>query len=640
MGRGAEQSLYLRAYPTPPLNSVNEVLPMVLPPLEKITLDFETYYDTHYSLKKVPPIQYVRDDRFHVHGCGIKRGNKKTVWVTGSELTEYLTSIDWTKVRAVAHNMLFDGLILAEKYGVFPKEYTCTIGLARALLPPLDKYDLDTLVALLELGAKGKELENSKGKRELTKEEEAELAAYCINDVDLTDGLDDALYPLLPDGEKKLLSMTLRMGCAATFNVDVVLAKEGLEAELTERDELIKASGLTLKTIRSTKQFPAYVKSLGIEPPTKINPKGNEAYAFAKNDLGFHELRADYPQYEHIWKARVAAMSTTSISRAERFVDIGSTGNCKMPMPYNYCGAHTFRWSGAGKINVQNLRRIIQKGGKLIQGHQRMCLIAPPGYRVVVADSSQIELRFNMWFCGQADVLEVLRVNGDVYSHTASKHFGYTVTKKTHPDERQFGKVLDLALGYSMGAPKFRTQTAVGFMGTPPMHMDLGEAYDTVNKYRATHKAIKDMWDHLNDDVLPAIAQPGCYGEEKCLTYRHNSIELPSGLSLHYPGLENYDGQWTYMVGNRPTKIYGGLLLENIIQSLARIPIGEQMLVVDDHPDIHVVGMTHDEIISIVPEGFADEALAYKIDVMSQTPDWAPGLPLSAEGGHDACYSK
>lgn len=614
---------------------------MVLPPLERITLDFETYYDAAYSLRKIPPIQYVRDPRFHVHGCGIKRGKARTEWVTGSKLEEYFAAIDWSRTRVVAHNTLFDGLILAEKYFLFPKEYTCTIGLGRALLPPLDNYDLDSLSCLLGVGRKGKELENSKGKLTLTAEEEAELATYCINDVELTAGIDDILYPELPDNEKKLLHMTLRMGTVATFDVDLALAEEGLEAELKERDALIAASGLSLKELRSPKKFPDYVKSLGIDPPTKLNPKGKETWAFAKNDLGFHELRADYPQYEHIWKARVAAMSNTSISRAERFVSIGSTGNRKMPMPYNYCGAHTFRWSGAGKINVQNLRRILMMGGKLIQGHQRMCLIAPPGYRVVVADSSQIELRFNMWFCDQEDVLSILRVNGDVYSHTASTHFGYEVTKKTHPNERQFGKVLDLALGYSMGAPKFRTQTAVGFMGTPPIHMDLDEAYTTVNRYRETHPGVSGMWKKLQDEFIPAMTDPDCDFEYKCFRFQHESIVLPSGLRLHYPNLAlNDSGQWSYMVGNHASKIYGGLCLENIIQSGARIPIGEQMIAVDEHPDIHVVGMTHDEIISIVREGFADEALAFKLNTMSQSPSWAPDLPLNAEGGHDACYSK
>lgn len=616
---------------------------MVLPPLKVITLDFETYYDTHYSLRKIPPIQYVRDERFHIHGCAIKHDKQKSIWVTGDALTEYFANIDWSRVRAVAHNMLFDGLILAEIFGIYPKRLTCTIGLARALLPPLDSYELKSLVRLLGLGAKGVELENSKGKRHLTAEEEAELADYSINDNDLAAGIDQLLYPELPPDEQELLSITLRMGTAATFDVDIPLAEEGLRAELEERDRLIAESGLTLKQLRSPKLFPAHVESLGITPPTKLNRKGKIAFAFAKDDLGFHQLRADYPEHEHIWKAKVAAMSTTSISRAERFVNIGTTGNHKMPMPYNYCGAHTFRWSGAGSINVQNLRRIIidKATKKIIQGHQRLCLLAPSGQRVVVSDSSQIELRFNMWFCGQEDVLAVLRANGDVYSHTASTHFGFAVTKDTHPVERAFGKLLDLGLGYGMGAVKFRISCAVGFMGTAPVHMTLEEAYNTVNKYRATHAAVSGMWKWLSDVIIPAMSSKTCHIKYKCVVFEHESVLLPNGMRLQYPGLAvNDSGDWTYMVGGHIAKLYGGLLLENIIQALARIPIGEQLLTVDAHDDVHAVGITHDEIIAVSPAERADEVLTYVLGVMSQTPVWAPGLPLAAEGGHDIRYSK
>jgi DNA polymerase len=123
--------------------------------------------------------------------------------------------------------------------------------------------------------------------------------------------------------------------------------------------------------------------------------------------------------------------------------------------------------------------------------------------------------------------------------------------------------------------------------------------------------------------------------------FRYRSIVLPSGLALKYPGLTVTDEAITYQSRNGKTYIWGGYLLENIIQALARCVIGEQML------DIHrldeeyfVATMTHDEIVTIVPEeevGFAFEMIK---KIMTTPPTWAPDLPLAVEGAYDDRYIK
>lgn len=132
------------------------------------------------------------------------------------------------------------------------------------------------------------------------------------------------------------------------------------------------------------------------------------------------------------------------------------------------------------------------------------------------------------------------------------------------------------------------------------------------------------------------------------MTYAKECIKLPNGLFLQYPELTGhvytnyYSGQYglreaSFMRRTR-SKLYGGLLTENVVQALARCIIAEQMLVIDER--YQVVTMTHDEIVVIAPEAEADKCLDFMIDVMRTSPEWAEGLPLNAEGGYDVCYSK
>jgi hypothetical protein len=607
-------------------------------------IDFETYFRKKkqkgldpYTVKTMAPLLYVRDPQFKAHGAAVKENAQPAFWITGREVAEYFSTIDWSNTTAYAHNALFDGLILHEIYGYAPADWIDTLGLARALVEPNVPKDLATLSRVMQLGTKGKELELSDGLYDLPEEIEAAIADYSCNDIELTYQILQTLYPHLPVNERKLMSMTIRWGTVAKLYANRALLLKALTEAQTQRDATIKASGYTSRQLKSATQFPEIVRSLNIEPPTKLNDKGQTAYALASNDVPFIELRANYPQHEHIWAGRIAANSTSNIDRLNTFLK-ATEHNPKMVMPLHYYGAHTGRWSGAGGLNVQNLKR---------KSATRLALEAPKDHVVVVVDSSQIELRVNAWFCNEESTLDVLRTGEDIYSHTATHHFGYPVTKKM--PERQFGKALELACGYGMGRVKFRTQAAIGIMGTPPVHLTEDEAAAAIYGYRTGHSNIRNMWNWLDATAIPYMGRKQEPGEGplvwKCVTFTHETCTLPNGMQLQYPKLDyNDDGQWSYDTTEGRKTLHGGKLLENIIQALARIIVAEQMITIEELLAIvarfSLVSSTHDEAIGICLRIFADFALHTMICVFSEPPDWAPDLPLAAEGGYAHNYSK
>lgn len=600
-----------------------------------ITIDFETYFDTHYSLKKISPIEYIRDSRFKAHGCAIKFNNGAPIWVSHANLQSFFDNLDINKYKWVAHNGLFDFLVLAEIFNVKPKFLVDTMSMARGVCPPGTPMSLDNLSKLFKLGTKGKELAESKGIKTLSPELELTISNYAKNDAELAYKLYKRLSPYLPPSEMRLINTTQRWGTQAVLYLNIPLLQEAVQdAQDNVTTKLVNiALGKTL--LRSNKQFAEWLKNKGYTPPMKVSPTtGKLTWSFAKNDLEYLDFKADHPELAPVLDAKEAVSSRIEETRANRMIYVGTHGSGKMIMPLNYYGAdNTGRFSGAGKLNVQNLGR----GSKL-----RKAIEAPDGYNILVADSAQIELRMNLWFCGQTNVLNILRSGGDVYCHTASTHFGYTVTKNNHPDERQFGKLLSLGLGYGMGHKKFRVQAALGALGTPRTYLTEQEAFTTVQNYRNNHASIKGMWDWLSKTIIPNMAQEGFELQYKCVTFVTGGVILPNGMMILYPDLQcDENNQWTFAKGDKRSKIYGGLMLENIIQALARVLVFEQMMATEDKvPSLITVSSTHDEFLGIETEEQSETTFNTMIEEMSKSPTWAPDLPVKAEGGFAKNYSK
>ena len=326
-------------------------------------------------------------------------------------------------VELVCHNTYFDGLVLFHHYQYVPTVYRDTLSMARALLIHAPSHSLDSLAKLLQLGGKLPDiLLQTSGMRTLPADIARQLGEYAINDVDLTEALYERLYPEFPTTNS--LSLTLRCGGAADQPSEWTYP---VYLEPTEKlcvHVEISSTGRVLHSKYSVAQpkFTRHLKDLGVEIPYKPNAKGERIPALGKNDLGFREMVADYPEHKALFDGRLAAKSTINHTRIKRVYKIGSSGT--LPMPLKYYGAHTGRWSGADGLNPQNFTR----GSEL-----RKSIIAPPGYVILVADLAQIEARLNMWFCGEAEWLRIFAEGRDIYTATAAVHFDVSLTKtSTH----------------------------------------------------------------------------------------------------------------------------------------------------------------------------------------------------------------
>ena len=300
---------------------------------------------------------------------------------------------------------------------------------------------------------------------------------------------------------------------------------------------------------------------------------------------------------------------------------------------------NTGRWGGQNKMNMQNLTR----GGEL-----RLSILAPKGHKIGVKDSGQIEARVNGWLWGQEDLLQAFRdadagIGQDAYCNFAEAVYGYPVTKDAATKTERFvGKVCVLGLGFQMGAAKLQITFAKGALGGPPIFFELDRCKAIVNTYRTKNNKIRDGWSicaRIIEDM--AAGREGSHGP---LNWEKETIWLPNGMALKYPDLRksiNTDSgweEWTYASKDQRKKIYGGLLCENIVQALARIIVGWQMLQIGRK--YRVVMTTHDEVVNCVKNSQAEAWDRFSTKIMKTAPSWCADIPLNCEGGYADNYSK
>lgn len=612
--------------------------------LNKIaTLDFETYYSTEYSLTRPEynTSAYIRDEQFLVHCCAIKVGKKKSRAWKGKDVEKALRDIDWSTHALLAHNTAFDGFILAERYGIVPAFYLDTLSMTRGLHADVSRAKLDTIAKLYGIGAKHEgALENTKGLRELPPETLKRLMEYCNNDNELCWELFLKQYEVYPQDELELIDMTIRMFCDSKLYVDIPRAQKALAEEMLERRAMILRSGATEEQLQSNAKFAELLKKLGVEPPIKISLKtGHENFAFAQTDPEFLEL-LDHEDIRvvRLAEARLAAKSTQVETRAARLIQAGQDGQV-LPVGYNYYAAKTGRWGGTNKLNLQNLPR----GSEL-----RRSIIAAAAHIVIAGDSAQIEARTLAWLAGQYDVLEAFRQRKDVYRQMASIIYGKPVDQITDA-ERFVGKVAILGLGYGMGGKKFQTTLALGLMG-PPMQITLAEANRAVKLYRGSNKQIM-----LTHKIADRMLRKMCAGESGTefnglIEFDPQTIWLPNGMPINYPGLHMTDSDtFKYNAHGVWKKVYGGLVIENIVQALARIIVADQALRIKKRlaalklrkAEMQGINMlTHDEIVAVAPQRLAPQVEKLYLEEMRIPPGWCADLPVNAEAKYASFYCK
>jgi len=600
------------------------------------TLDFETYYAQDYSLSKMTTEEYVRDSRFEVIGLAIKKNDKVTKYLSDAELIKRLLShIDFSDSAILCHNTMFDGAILSWHYGVKPKAWLDTMCMARALHGVETSASLKAVAERYGVGVKGTEVHNAKGKRraDFTDEETERYGEYAKNDVDLCFDLFRTMGRDFPKQELKLIDLTLRMFIEPTLDLDLGLLEQHLEDTRERKDKLLRDANVTdKKDLMSNQKFADMLRELGVEPPMKISPTtGKETYALAKADEGFKALQEhDDDRVQALVAARLGNKSTLEETRTERFIDISKRG--LLPVPVRYYAAHTGRWGGADKINLQNLPSRGPNAKKL-----KKAIVAPEGYTVVEADSSQIEARVLAWFAGQNDLVNQFANGEDVYVKMAARIYGCAEEDVTK-DQRFVGKTTILGAGYGMGAEKFGMQLKTfGYEVSPD------EARRIINIYRDANYAISKVWRDAHHCIQQlASSREALFGRKGIIGVDavKSALVMPSGLRILYDGLHAEQGErgleYSYKTRRGRTRIYGGKVIENVCQAIARCIIGEQMLRINKK---HKVVLTvHDSIVCCVKDNEVEQAQAYVEECMRWTPEWAAGLPVDCESGTAKSY--
>ena len=653
-------------------------------PFDKIlVIDFETRWDSKsYTLSKLTTEQYIRHPQFKAFGLAYKdlADDESPVWVSHDDIPAWVASVDWGTTAVVAHNAQFDIAILSWVYGVKPCFVFDTLSMARALFGVEGGNSLAKLAERYGLPPKGEAVNSSNGLADLSYEVEQELAEYCKHDVWLCQQILEKLTMEVEGGypvkELKLIDMTLKMFINPMLELDKEMLNEAIVEEREKREALLEKIKVKESALASNDQFADVLRELGVTPPKKVSKTtGKEAYAFAKNDALFQALlNSDNEDVALICEARLKVKSTLERTRAQRFVDIAERGT--LPVPLHYYGAHTGRWSaskGSG-LNLQNLKR-----GSFL----RKAICAPSGYTLVVCDLSQIEPRVLAYLADYQPLLEIFASGQDAYAAFGAQMFGIPgLNKKDHADLRQSAKSALLGCGYGMGWASFSAQLLTGFLGAPPTRYDkafakqLGvtsqdvadfisweknlemmtgiprtctddellvhcvSAKKIIDIYRSRAREVVSFWDLCGGLIKHSLADGKEY-THKCLTFSKESIRLPSGLSLRYPDLtgsadEKGRVQWHYGVDKK--KLYGGKVVENVVQAVARCVMTDGMLRIQKR--YSCVLTVHDEVVVLVPEDKAKEAEAWVLEQMVADPPYMKGIPLDAETGCNKRYGE
>lgn len=662
-----------------------------------LTLDFETYYDKEINLKKMTTQAYVMHPQMEVLMVSAKFNEDPVQIIDGEQIPTFFATVDWSNTAVIAHNAVFDGSILYWRYGVRPAMLIDTMSMAQALGVPTiaGSASLATCIRLLQeagyaVPPKGTEVLDALGKRraDFSPQQWAAYREYCKNDTDITWFLFKVLRQYLTDEEMRFQDIILRCYTEPRLTVDIPTVEYELNRCRTYKAEQLaevcKMFGTTQDNLsallRSNDKFAEVLRSIGgvteeeaeqgksgtFIIPTKVSEKtGKTTWAFGKTDVAFKELcEHDDPKIQAVCQARLAAKSSIDETRCLKFLEYGSYGF--LPMGYKIGGAHTNRMSGgsAGSANMQNLPSGRREGQSDLL---RRSIIAQGNSVIVNYDASQIECRVLAYIANQTDVLGVFASGGDVYSFAASKIHGIPYQeiidgrKSSDPETahkysmmRQYGKTATLALGYGQGAQGFQKYALVN----TGINMTMDESATTVRAWRDANGFITGFWRMCDQALATMVAGGQMYfggadgkmffadGNRYIFGRKVAGIRMPNGLWLNYPNLsadftnprrpQYFYDKCGYNGKPLKTKVYSGLVAENITQALAFAVMKTQAVWIAQYYPI--VMNTHDEWCIVVPREQAEVAAGYMHRCMCTAPDYIQGIPLASEGGWAQSY--
>lgn len=630
--------------------------------MKLLTIDFETYYDKEYSLKKMTPAEYILDARFETICVAVQVDDGPVQTLDAPEFTRWLAQFDPKQTVTLTFNSLFDNCILAWRYGFIPVRMIDGLGIARySLGHKLRSLSLENIAKHLGLGAKGHELASMLGVRRaqlnVDPARKAAFYEYAAQDVRLLKGIFRTLASEMPVTELQVIDLVLRAAVAPVFQPNIELLKKHYDNIVAEKDALYESAGLAKEDLRSDEPFCAALKLCGVEVEMKMTDKGNLKPALAKTDNFVKELQEhDDPQVQALVAARLGAKSTLEEKRSERLINIASLpwgalyGGPRMPIPLRYSGAHTRRLSGDWKINCQNLPA--GRGGKSTA--LRDSLEAPEGYEVVVGDLGQIEARLTAWLT-RAPLLEVFASGKDPYKYMASIIFGVPYDEVT-PDQRQIGKEAVLSLGFGSGDRNFYIKTTAKARANGQVLQGFTEelATRTVRQYRVSQSPTVQFWEMLNQILQTnwlGFGEPIRIGPGGLVEIGHGYCKGPGGLTMLYqtpygPQYPNplpyprgrYDEIY-FEHGGKRRKIYGSHFLENIIQWLARIVLFNAAIRMHKY-GYNFAHQCHDELAYVVAVADVVKVKDLLHIELTRRPSWAMDLPLKADVKSGPSYGR
>ena len=495
---------------------------------------------------------------------------------------------------------------------------------------------------------------------------------YCEQDVRTQIGVHENTGPLENDFEKEVFWLTEKMNVQGV-PIDVPMLEGALaladraQVALNERMKDITGESFSLTQTAKLKEW---LEENGCPLPNMQAKTIERKLKVKKLD----------PVCREVLALRSSA-SKTSVSKYKSAANlIGSDGFVHGILKYHI--ARTGRWGGRG-LQVQNFSRpklakwvdynhlaelIVDEEYDLIEiiygdvmealsSALRSMIKATKGKKLIAADYAQIEARIVFWLADEQKALNIFRNNEDIYCDMASDVYGFKVTK-ANDFERFIGKQCILGLGFGMGAPKFKKD----LFDKGDVVVEQKFADVVVKSYRKKYKKVVSLWTDINAAAIGATKYKGkrysCTSADVSFIHdgEYLKCHLPSGRHLHYidakvekvepptswkstkkieqltfMGVDSYTKKWVRL------STYGGSLLENIAQAIARDLMCYGMLEAEDE-GYNMLFTVHDEGIAMVDIDFG--SVPEFEEILARTPDWAKGVPVVAEGWEGPRYRK
>lgn len=647
--------------------------------MRTLSIDIETYSST--DIKGAGVYKYVEAPDFDILLFAYAFDNEpvQVVDLAGGEMLPYevISALKDPAVLKKAFNANFERVCISKWLNVYlpVEQWQCTMVHASMIGLPLS---LEQVAKALKLEqqkmTEGKALiryfsmpcKPSKANGMRTRnlpEHDAEkwekFKAYCVQDVVTERAIYDKLsFFQVPDIEKQLWYLDQRINDTGVL-LDTELVGNAIEIDNNYRERLtteaIELTGL------SNPNSAAQLKNwIGTET-------GAEVEKLTKESVPELLAQTDSETVQRVLNIR-QEMAKTSVTKYKAMVKAVCSDNRVKGLLQFYGANRTGRWAGR-LVQVQNLPRNelsdIDVARDLVKHNMsevlemcfgnvpdtlsqliRTAFIAPAGSRFIPADFSAIEARVIAWLAGEQWRLQVFATHGKIYEASAAQMFKVPIESVTKGSPlRQKGKVAELALGYQGG------QNALVKMGALKQGLTEEELPKLVKMWRNANKAIVQYWDYIGNAALDTVGS----GESRTLTHNIRMsvergvffIQLPSGRKLAYVRPKLVDGKYgpvlTYEGMDQTSKqwktleTYGGKLVENIVQAVARDCLAEALLRVDG-AGYKIIMHVHDEIVCEMPYGSG--SVEELNSIMGQPIPWAKGLLLKADSYETEYYKK